>query len=258
MAIDEAVATEVGKGTVDPTIRFYRWNKPGAVSLSVVQDPRDINLEACQARGITYVRRMTGGRALYHGPQDLTYSVSAPVSAFADKNQFIENVVEALTRSVESFGIRDVEWNHRTSLFVGGKKISGNAQKWSLREGKYYFQHGSIFVALDHSLVAGVYGTVPEGLREKTTSLAEQGADIHNADKKFEKTFMQGKEFYYGTLTEAEQMRVAELVQTKYGTREWNEKGKRNKGHCSTQWTKDPPSRLESPIQDIVNDRNKL
>jgi len=77
MAIDEAIMIAVAEKSSPPTLRFYGWQPP-CVSIGYAQSMRaEIDLEACQQRGYTWVRRPTGGRAVLH-IDELTYSITAP------------------------------------------------------------------------------------------------------------------------------------------------------------------------------------
>lgn len=79
MAVDEAILLGVVEGRSPPTLRFYGW-RPPCVSVGYAQSLRgEVDLEACRARGYTWVRRPTGGRAVLHA-DELTYSVVAPQS----------------------------------------------------------------------------------------------------------------------------------------------------------------------------------
>src|SRR3989338_5695420 len=79
MAIDEMLAEYISSGAQNPAIRFYGWN-PAGVSLGIAQAEQEINLELCEKKKIPIVRRMTGGAAVYHDKNDLTYSVIAPLA----------------------------------------------------------------------------------------------------------------------------------------------------------------------------------
>lgn len=89
MAIDEAIATEVGAGRVPPTLRFYAW-EPACLSLGYAQPIADVNLPRLRERGWDIVRRLTGGRAILH-VDELTYSVAAPM----DEPRVAGGVVES-------------------------------------------------------------------------------------------------------------------------------------------------------------------
>jgi len=81
MAIEHAVYESVANEREQPTIRFYKWLS-SSVSIGAYQDYKDINLEACKKHSISVVRRMTGGRAVFHDKNDFTYSVIAPIRIF--------------------------------------------------------------------------------------------------------------------------------------------------------------------------------
>jgi lipoate-protein ligase A len=75
MAVDEAILDAIGSDGARPTLRVYTW-RPPAVSLGHFQSPeRSVDLEACRRLGIDVVRRPTGGRAILHTDQEVTFSV---------------------------------------------------------------------------------------------------------------------------------------------------------------------------------------
>ena len=75
MAVDEAMLAAHADGEAPPTLRIYYWATP-AISLGYFQrvERSRIDLDYCEAAGITLVRRPTGGRAVLHG-HDVTFSV---------------------------------------------------------------------------------------------------------------------------------------------------------------------------------------
>lgn len=76
MAIDEAIFRETIKNKKPPTIRFYGW-RPTAVSIGYFQDiKKEVNVEKCRADGVDIVRRLSGGKAVFHC-HEVTYSVIA-------------------------------------------------------------------------------------------------------------------------------------------------------------------------------------
>jgi len=83
MAIDEALLREMREGDA-PVLRFYRWNPP-CLSLGRFQKCDDLSLG-----GISWVRRPTGGRAVWH-QHEITYSFVLREELFApDKCSIIE------------------------------------------------------------------------------------------------------------------------------------------------------------------------
>src|SRR3989338_1233285 len=145
MAVDEALTLMIGSGKSLPTIRFYKW-KPGAVSLGYFQKADDINLEYCKEKDIGVVRRLTGGKAVYHDSRDLTYSVIAPVSLFSsDLRESYSEMCSWLINGLKEIGITAV-LEDSNDLTVDGKKISGNAQA---RVNGCVLQHGTIVYGFD-------------------------------------------------------------------------------------------------------------
>ena len=83
MAIDEVLLERVSEKLSPPTIRFYRWS-PSAVSIGRFQSmEEEVNVERCRETGVDYVRRITGGGAVYHdNGGEITYSLVAPEAEF--------------------------------------------------------------------------------------------------------------------------------------------------------------------------------
>ena len=57
--------------------RVYTW-RPPAVSLGRGEPESDVRRSLAEALGYNVVRRPSGGRAIVHGPHEITYSVAAP------------------------------------------------------------------------------------------------------------------------------------------------------------------------------------
>ena len=75
MAVDEAVFEAHAAGESSPALRVSGW-RPRAVSLGRFQRAESsVDLEACRRLGVDVVRRPTGGRAILHTEQEVTFSV---------------------------------------------------------------------------------------------------------------------------------------------------------------------------------------
>src|SRR3989344_3306441 len=122
MAIDHAVYESVANEREYPTIRFYKWLN-SSVSIGAYQNPKEINLDACKKHNIGIVRRMTGGRAVFHDKIDFTYSVIAPIRVF---NYSIGNAYKQICswmiNSLKELGIK-AGLENKNDIMVGGKKI---------------------------------------------------------------------------------------------------------------------------------------
>ncbi|HUJ79539.1 MAG TPA: lipoate--protein ligase family protein [Nitrospiria bacterium] len=180
LAIDEAIAlccTETG-GT--PTLRFYRWDRP-AVSIGRFQVvDQAVRADVCQSAGIPVLRRITGGRAVWHR-HELTYSIVCPLPsplfppALSDTVAMIGHALATSLRQLElpvdgpatpdrpwTWEDRALRDRTRSSPFcfdgpswyevtLTGKKVIGSAQRrWRDR----FLQQGSILLRHDPEEVA--------------------------------------------------------------------------------------------------------
>jgi len=180
MAVDEALMEAALGGRV--TLRFYRWDPP-CLSLGRNQTARGaFDREAARERGIGFVRRPTGGRAVYHD-RELTYAVAAPADLWGGLRASYRRINRALlagldrlggARGETRIGARP-EWaegpraarggNARAprpvaracfrdalpgEIVAEGRKLVGSAQ---FREGGALLQHGSILLHDDQAVV---------------------------------------------------------------------------------------------------------
>lgn len=138
-------------------VRIYEWDSP-TVSLGISQSPKALYLPFCQSQGVSWVERLTGGKAVLH-EKELTYSVAAPARStyFGDTLYTAYLRIGTILRSfLADIGIQaDMVQNRNassggdicfamTSIYeieVGGKKLVGSAQK---RGTTAFLQHGSI------------------------------------------------------------------------------------------------------------------
>src|SRR3989338_4869660 len=116
MAIDHAIYESVANGREQPTIRFYKWLN-NSVSIGAYQNSKEINLDACKKHSIDVVRRMTGGRAVFHDKMDFTYSVIAPIRVFSYsiKNAYME-ICRCIMKTLSDLGKKKTLANHKFIL----------------------------------------------------------------------------------------------------------------------------------------------
>lgn len=228
MAIDEAISSLVKEGKSPPTMRFYRWS-PGAVTIGCFQCVGDeVDLDACRRLGIDFVRRATGGGAVYHDPSgEITYSVIAPESLFSnDIRESYRDICSNIVRSLASLGI-DASFRPINDVIVGGRKVSGSAQ---MRRQGVLTQHGTILYGLDRNTMFSVLKPSKLKLSDKPAASFGDGiACIHelcgaSMEELYDallKGFTEGKEWGFGTLSDEEQARVKDIM-WKYDSYEWN------------------------------------
>jgi lipoate-protein ligase A len=246
MALDEALAVSSRSGASPPTLRLYGWQQK-AVSLGCFQKTTDIDLEFCHAENIAVVRRPTGGRAILHGCE-MTYSVSAQNEGAFSHGLFhtyhfigiaLKGAIEAMGGAVslkmekapERRLVKSPVCFESTSYGeisgLDGRKLAGSAQQ---RKRDGFLQQGSIPYVMDHEKTGRVFGRDAAGLRLEMMGLKETcpGLD-HEAFKQalckaFENTF--DCRLVLSGPTPAELELASQLVEEKYGDREWNISGR--------------------------------
>ncbi len=75
----QALLESVGAGLAPATVCCERWASP-ALILGTGQSAADADLPACRARGITIVRRLAGGTAVFATPDYLSFAIVASVA----------------------------------------------------------------------------------------------------------------------------------------------------------------------------------
>ncbi len=163
MATDVALVETVREGK-RPVLRFYRW-WPACVSLGRNQPAKE-HYDAVEAerRKIDFVRRPTGGRAIYHN-REISYAVIVDRRLLGGPRRTYRTVQRALLAGLRllgadaevttgpgqivkpstlpCFGVLD-----EGAIVAGGRKLVGSAQ---LTKEGVILQHGSILLTADQS-----------------------------------------------------------------------------------------------------------
>jgi lipoate-protein ligase A len=81
VALDEVIPEEVAAGRRGPTMRIWEWNAPLVVIGSFQSVRNEVDSEALERHGMTVVRRISGGGAMFMEPGNcITYSLVVPES----------------------------------------------------------------------------------------------------------------------------------------------------------------------------------
>ena len=175
-----------------PTIRLYAW-KPACVSLGYAQPENDIDPDACRTFGLDVVRRPTGGGAILHEEDEVTYAVvlprtMGPPDLFGSYRFIANGVVETLAelglRSgfVEGHTGRDPLCYLReegVSVAFEGRKISGGAQK---RTKTTILQHGTILLSRRTHVVSDVFRVPAERVESNVACLHDVRPELTRQD----------------------------------------------------------------------------
>ncbi len=233
MAIEEAIPVAVGEGKVPNTLRFWRNDK--TVVIGRFQCVRlEVDLSKCLEKGISVVRRFTGGGAVYHDSLNLNFalSVKKPSDIFGD--DLFENFRlfgEGIARGLRKLGL-PAEFVPINDVQIGGKKVSGMAGSVT---DKYVFLHACLLVGSDLKVLGKVLKAPRKKLEAKrvrsvrarvTTLEAElgKGISMERVKKAISEGISEvlGVEFEVGELTPYEEELARKLYAEKYLTPEWN------------------------------------
>ncbi len=183
MALDAALLKAAEREGLH-ALRLYAWDPP---TLSFGRNEpalRRYDRDAIAARGLAVVRRPTGGRAVWHH-REVTYAVAAPASAFGSLRDTYHEIHALLAAALASLGARVALAADRPAEGVGfgacfasaaggevvaltGGKVVGSAQ---VRGDGAFLQHGSILLAAEQDVVAGV--TVGDAAAPSATGLEQ-------------------------------------------------------------------------------------
>lgn len=189
MAVDEAIFRETLRNRKPPTLRFFGW-RPAAVSIGYFQDAQnEIHTDGCRRAGVDLVRRITGGKAVYH-QDEVTYSLAAGSAERRFPDDIVrtyEIISSCLARGLSELGVRAnlAETGRKAGrapccfsepagreLLVDGRKICGSAQ---IRSHGGFLQHGSLLMTFDPAQTAALIHSAepPDELRSRVVGLNE-------------------------------------------------------------------------------------
>ncbi len=260
MAIDEAVFRETVKKQKPPTLRFYGW-RPSAISIGYFQELKnEIDSERCRLAGVDIVRRITGGKAVYH-KDDITYSLMAGTAEKLFPNDIArtyEIISLCLARGLSHLGIdahlakavREISGKDRSTtsccfsvpsgneLLVAGRKICGSAQT---RTHGGFLQHGSMLMTFHSSesaaLIRSKHATEEAKIFAPGVTAVNEVLPVPVCAQELCSVLQQGFveelgiDFQEGPLTDAECALSHQLIK-KYRSDAWNRE--RKKGEFSS------------------------
>jgi len=230
MALDEVLAESVGAGTRGPTLRIWEWGAPAVVIGSFQSLRNEVDPEGAARHGITVVRRISGGGAMFIEPGNtITYSLTVPGSlveglSFERSYAFLDDWVLG---ALGELGI-DAVYVPLNDIASPAGKIAGAAQK-RLANGAV-LHHVTMAYDIDADKMTEVLRIGREKLSDKGTKSANKRVDplrsqtgMARADviAAFEAHFRGRYTVVDGAVTDAERARAEELVATKFGTGEW-------------------------------------
>ena len=204
MACDEWMFQQVIQHPKKLYLRLYDWAVP-TITFGVNQQ-KERALDFSQLNGTPVIRRITGGRALYHDRSELTYSIAVNLGGWGGQSwaetpsNLYRAVAEVLAEFVGAMG-KPAEYCrssgpsnsrpdffHRAACFASraryeivadGEKVVASAAR---RHGDAVLQHGAIKVAgvASHPALHGLeteteaYSVDPHSISDETRLLANR------------------------------------------------------------------------------------
>ena len=227
LALEEYVFRH--KPTTEDVLLFYV--NASAIIIGRNQNTvEEIATDVVEARGITVVRRVSGGGAVYHDLGNLNFSfmTSDVQQRFNRYEHFTRPVIEVL----KQLGV-PAELGGRNDVLADGRKISGNAQ---FASGNRMLSHGTLLLDADLDAVSAALRPRPGKVESKgVKSVRSRVANISeflSAPLDVGELRARVIERIFGTrdlarvpqieLTDDDWAGVHALVASKYGSWNWN------------------------------------
>lgn len=158
LALEEALLDAAEADAGGEVLRFWESPTPFVVVGYANKIAAEVNVAACEAKGIPILRRCSGGGTVVQGPGCLNYAVilriteTGPTRSISAAN---EHVMEHVRRAISQLlppNAQVLVAGH-TDLALGNLKFSGNAQR---RRKNFLLFHGTILLNFDLPLISKV------------------------------------------------------------------------------------------------------
>ncbi|GLF98010.1 lipoate--protein ligase family protein [Streptomyces yaizuensis] len=233
MALDEVITAEVAAGQRPPTLRVWEWGAPAVVIGSFQSLRNEVDADAAARHGIEVVRRISGGGAMFIEPGNtITYSLSVPEAlvsglSFADSYAYLDDWVLG---ALGDMGVR-AWYQPLNDIATDAGKIAGAAQKRLAGSGQgAVLHHVTMAYDIDADKMLDVLRIGREKLSDKGTQSAKKRVDPLRRQTGLPREAViermidsfRGRYGLTGAkISDGELARAQELVERKFGTREW-------------------------------------
>ena len=155
LALEEHLMESVPENAVT----LYLWQNKHTVVVGRNQNPwRECNVTKLEEDGGYFVRRLSGGGAVFHDMGNLNFTFLV-----RKQNYDIDLQLEVILRAVRSFGIA-AEKTGRNDITVAGRKFSGNA---FYKSGGFCYHHGTIMLSANLQSLSKYLNVSTEKLKSK-------------------------------------------------------------------------------------------
>jgi lipoate---protein ligase len=237
LAGDEALLDWCEAGDGGELLRFWEPREHFVVVGYANKIATEVNVAACEAKGIPIYRRCSGGGTVVQGPGCLSYAlvlrmtVGGPLHNIAVANQFIMRrnraAIESAIRNPSAHrgrtgtptGPSAVAIRGHTDLAIRDRKFSGNSQR---RRKHFLLFHGTFLLNFDLALISELLPlpSKPPSYRERRSH-----ADfLTNLDLPADEVKAALRKVWEAEdpLRHPPLEKIGTLAWEKYATREWN------------------------------------
>jgi len=176
-ALDQVLTEELAAGRRGPTLRFWEWVEPAVIIGSFQSLRNEVDLAAAERYGITVVRRISGGGAMFmEAGNCITFSMVVPASlvdgmtfeeSYGFLNQWVLGALADVGVQATLTGLNDI------SSPAG--KLAGSAQKRVV--GGAVLHHVTMSYDIDADKMLQVLRIGREKLSDKGTPSAAKRVD---------------------------------------------------------------------------------
>lgn len=223
LAGDEALLDAAEAGETGEVLRFWESAAPFVVVGYANKIATEVNVSACETRGIPILRRCSGGGTVVQGPGCLNYAVilriddTCSTHSISAANQFVMERVRRALFQLLSPNSQLLVAGH-TDLAINGRKFSGNAQR---RRKNFLLFHGTFLLNFDLALISEL---LPMPSQEPDYRATRSHHDfLTNLDLAADQIKAALAQVWKVTapLTEIPRDRI-QTLRPKYESREWN------------------------------------
>ena len=158
LALEEALLDAAEAGQSGEVLRFWESPTHFVVVGYANKIASEVNVAACEAKGIPILRRCSGGGTVVQGPGCLNYAVilriteDGPTRSISATNEYVmERTRRAIATLNSQLSTLNLSVRGHTDLALGDLKFSGNAQR---RRKNFLLFHGSLLLNFDLPLIS--------------------------------------------------------------------------------------------------------
>jgi len=159
LALEETLLDAAETGQSGEVLRFWESPTHFVVVGYANKVASEVNVAACETKGIPILRRCSGGGTVVQGPGCLNYAVilritaDGPTRNITAANEYVMERIRAGVQSAIGHRPSAVSIRGHTDLALGNLKFSGNAQR---RRKNFLLFHGTILLNFDLPLISQV------------------------------------------------------------------------------------------------------